>query len=100
MIVQGLRYWVFWLAQTIICVLAQIVICAGGVGLLYALRLLQTSNALLVWFLFFTFAISLLMIAFTISIFFNKARTAGGVAQMFVVIGAAPFIALQYLLVS
>eukprot|EP01052_Picozoa_sp_SAG31_P021646 SAG31_NODE_1684_length_7534_cov_6.461870_3_plen_1457_part_00 len=96
-VVMGLRYSVGLASSVLVHVAMQIIVTLGGVGVLYAIGVLRHSNVFLVWLLLFTFAISLVMLSFAISVLYDKARSAGGSSQMFVMVGAAPFIAIQYI---
>ncbi|XP_011864541.1 PREDICTED: ABC transporter A family member 1-like isoform X2 [Vollenhovia emeryi] len=83
---MGLNDSVFWLSWFIIYSVIVFLFSAVGVTLLFALKIFQYTHFLPVFLLMVLYSFSMIMFAFMITPFFDKARTAGVIGNFAVTI--------------
>ncbi|XP_045466962.1 cholesterol transporter ABCA5-like [Harmonia axyridis] len=84
--IMGLRDSVFWLSWFIIYAVFVSIYAVVCCCLLYALRVFQNTNFLLLFLLVLLFSFSIIMFGFMITPFFDKSRTAGILGNFIVII--------------
>ncbi|XP_046440757.1 ABC-type organic anion transporter ABCA8-like [Daphnia pulex] len=74
---MGLNDSVYWLSWFLVYLVFVIVLTLVATGILYGMKVFQNSNVGLIYLLFILYDISVLMLAFLMTTFFDKARVAG-----------------------
>ncbi|KAB0791349.1 hypothetical protein PPYR_03149 [Photinus pyralis] len=75
--IMGLKDSVFWLSWFVIYGIFVLFLSAVCCILLYALKVFQNTNLLLIFLLVLLYSLSIIMFGFMITPFFDKSRTAG-----------------------
>ncbi|XP_045030700.1 ABC-type organic anion transporter ABCA8 [Daphnia magna] len=74
---MGLSDSVYWLSWFLVYMVFVIALTLVATGVLYGMKVFQKSNVGLIYLLFILYDISILMLAFLMTTFFDKARVAG-----------------------